>query len=181
MLQQRARSQWLSKGKNCAMLNARELVNMFLIYPIQIKWVSVIPASVVNLNLRPPSWLWWIKLLEMIWNWSLSPITFLINFPNVFRSIMGLKDFSELYNVLLGFEITIVIEFLKWLGQYSISKHALAIAMMFFKHILSLNDTFEVSSQKSVRSRCWCVIVLDYSTSEFFLRKWYPWWWRIWI
>ena len=138
MLQQRARSQWLSKGKNCAMLNTRELVNMFLIYPIQIKWVSVIPASVVNLNLRPPSWLWWIKLLEMIWNWSLSPITFLINFPNVFRSIMGLKDFSELYDVLLGFEITIVIEFLKWLGQYPISKHALAIAMMFFKHILSL-------------------------------------------
>ena len=51
---------------------------------------------------------------------------------------MGLKDFSELYNILLGFGIMIVIEFLKWLGQYPISKHTLAIVMMFFKHVLFL-------------------------------------------
>ena len=43
-------------------------------------------------------------------------MTFLINFPNVFRSTMGLKDFGESYDVLLGFGITIVVEFLKWLG-----------------------------------------------------------------
>ena len=74
----------------------------------------------------------------MTWNWSLSPINFSINFPNVFKSTIGLKNFSKLYNVLLGFGITIVIKFLKWLGQYPISKHALAIAIMFFKYVLSL-------------------------------------------
>ena len=56
----------------------------------------------------------------------------------MFRSTMDLKDFGKSYNILLGFGITIVVKFLKWLGQYPISKHALAIAMMFFKHILSL-------------------------------------------
>jgi len=74
----------------------------------------------------------------MMWNWSLSLITFSINFSNMFRSTMGLKNFGESYNILLGFGITIVIEFLKWLGQYPILKHVLAIAMMFFKHVLSL-------------------------------------------
>ena len=51
---------------------------------------------------------------------------------------MGLKDFGELYDILLGFGITIVVKFLKWLGQYPISKHVLAIVMIFFKHVLSL-------------------------------------------
>ena len=56
----------------------------------------------------------------------------------MFRSMMGLKDFSELYNILFGFGIMIVIEFLKWLGQYPVSKHTLVIAMIFFKHALFL-------------------------------------------
>ena len=51
---------------------------------------------------------------------------------------MGLKDLGELYDVLLGFGMTIVVEFLKWLGQYSILIYALVMAMMFFKQVLSL-------------------------------------------
>ena len=56
----------------------------------------------------------------------------------MFRSTIGLKNFGELYDILLGFGITIVVDFLKWLDQYPISKHALAITIMFFKHVLSL-------------------------------------------
>ena len=78
------------------------------------------------------------KSLDMMWNWSLSPITFLISFPSMLRSTIGLKNLGESYTVLLGFGITIVIEFLKWLGQYPISIQALAMAIMFPRHILSL-------------------------------------------
>ena len=134
----RAKRQWLSDGKNCAMSKTKELVAMFLIYPIWMKCVRVIPTSVVDLNFKPPNWLWWMKLLEMMWNWSPSPMTFSISFPKELRSTMGLKDLGESYNALLGFGITMVIEFLKWLGQYPISIHALAMVMMFFKHVLSL-------------------------------------------
>jgi len=51
--------------------------------------------------------------------------------------MIDLKDLGVLYNVLLGFGITMVVELLKWLGQYPTSKHAFAIAMMFFKQSLS--------------------------------------------
>ena len=50
---------------------------------------------------------------------------------------MGLKDLDVSYDILLGFGITIVVELLKWLGQYLALKHAFAIAMMFFKQFLS--------------------------------------------
>ena len=52
--------------------------------------------------------------------------------------MIGLKDLGKLYNILLEFGIMTVVEFLKWLGQYLILKHVFAIAMMFFKHTLSL-------------------------------------------
>ena len=58
---------------------------------------------------------------------------------------MGLKDLGELYNILLGFRMTMVVEFLKWLGQYPILIHALAIVTMFFKHILSLTTRLRCS------------------------------------
>jgi len=53
----------LSKRKNYAILKARVLVDMFWIHLMQMKYVSTMPTSIVDLNLRPPSWLWWIKLL----------------------------------------------------------------------------------------------------------------------
>jgi len=71
------------------------------------------PASAVDLNLRPSNWIWWMKLLDMTWNWSLSPMTFSISLPNVFSRTMGLKDLDILYNVLVGFGIMIVVEVLK--------------------------------------------------------------------
>jgi len=71
----------------------------------------------------------------------------------MFRSTINLKDFSESYDILLGFGITIVIEFLKWLGQCPKSKHALAMVMILLKHVLSLiillryphDNTFKIS------------------------------------
>jgi len=78
------------------------------------------------------------KLLDMTWNWSLSPITFSISFPSVLRSTIGLKDLGESYTTLLGFGITTVVKFLKWLGQYSISIQALAMVIMSSRHVLSL-------------------------------------------
>ena len=77
------------------MSNAKVLVGKCLIQPVRIKCVRVMPALEVDLNFKPPSWLWWMKLFEMAWNWSLSPITFLISLPNVFKRMMGLKDFNE--------------------------------------------------------------------------------------
>ena len=49
------RRQSFSDGKNWAMLNASVLIIKFLIHPVQIKCVSTMPASEVDLNLSPPS------------------------------------------------------------------------------------------------------------------------------
>ena len=40
-------------------------------------------------------------------------MTFLISFPKVLRSTIGLKDLGESYDALLGFGMIMVIEFLK--------------------------------------------------------------------
>jgi len=125
------------------MSKARELVNMFLIYPEYMKWVRAIPMSVVDLNFNPPNWLWWIKLFNITWNWSLLLITFLISLPIVLRRTIGLKDLGESYDNLLGLGITIVIKILKWLGQCSNSIQALAIAMILSRHVLSLIIRFK--------------------------------------
>ena len=102
------------------------------------KWVSAILASIVDLNLRSLSWLWWMKLLDIMWNWSLLPMTFSINLPSVFNRTIGLKDLGILYNTLLGFRIMIVVEVLKWVDQYPTSIHMFAILIIFLKHNLSL-------------------------------------------
>ena len=92
----RERSWWFREGKNCTMSNTRILVVRFLTYPGHMMWVSATPASVVDLNFRPPSWLGWIKLLEIIWNWRHSPIIFSKRFPIVLRRIIGWYDLGEL-------------------------------------------------------------------------------------
>ena len=51
---------------------------------------------------------------------------------------MGLNNFGESYNSLLGFGMMIVIEILKWEGQWPSSKYALAMLMIPFRHTLSL-------------------------------------------
>ena len=120
------------------MLKAKVLVVSYLIQSEQMKWVRVTPASDVNLCFRSPSWLGWIKLFEIKWNWSLLPITFLISFPIVLRRIIGLKDLEELYNSLLDFGMIIDVNTLKWDGQWPNSKHTSAMLITLFRHDLSL-------------------------------------------
>ena len=96
------------------------------------------PASVIDLSLRPPSWLWYIKLLAIMWNWSLLLMNFLISLSIVFRNTIGLNNLGESYNDLLGFGIIIVIEILKCKGQYPNSIQVFVIVIIFFRHILSL-------------------------------------------
>ena len=101
-------------------------------------WVSAIPASVMDLNFRLPSWLGWIKSLAAVANWSLSPITFLISLPTVLNRTIGLKDFGELYNFLFGLGMTTVIDLLKCDGQYPSLIQALVMWIMIPRHSLSL-------------------------------------------
>jgi len=120
------------------MLKARVLVDRFLIHLVWIKWVRATPTSIIDLNLRLQSWLWWMKLLETTWSWSISLMAISISLPNVFKRTIGLNAFGESYDVLLGLEITIVEEILKWDGQWPSSIQAFAMEIMFFKHVLSL-------------------------------------------
>jgi len=91
-LRERVRRWWLRDGKNWAISKARVLVVLFFTHTEQIAWVSATSVSEVDLNLRPPSWLGWMKSFLITWNWSLSAITFLMNFPRVFKRTMGWKD-----------------------------------------------------------------------------------------
>ena len=110
------------------------LVFLFLNQPDRIIWVRVIPASVVDLNLRLPNWLEWMKLFLMMWNWSLSAMTFLISLPIVLRRTMGWKNLGWSYVGLFGLGIITVEECLKWLGQCPKSMHTSAMLMMWDRH-----------------------------------------------
>jgi len=78
------------------------------------------------------------KLLDITWNWSLSPITFSINLLSMFKRTMGLNNLGILYIALLGFGMMIVVKNLKWVGQYPTLIHVFAILMIFPKHNLFL-------------------------------------------
>jgi len=65
-------------------------------------------------------------------------MTFLISLPVVFRSTISLNNLGELYDDLLGFGIMMVNEILKCKGQKPNSIQMFVIAIMFFKHVLSL-------------------------------------------
>ena len=71
---------------------------------------------------------------------ELEPITndLLNEFFNCVEKYNGSECLGELYDFLLGFEIMINIEILKWEGQWPNSKHASAMLMIFFRHNLSL-------------------------------------------
>jgi len=112
------------------MLNAKVLVGRFFDQPNLMMWVRVTPASVVNLNFNLPSWLGWMKSLAVMWNWILSLMTFLISLPSMFSRTIGLKNLGKLYNNLFGLEIIIVVDFLKWFGQYPKLIQVFAIPMM---------------------------------------------------
>jgi len=99
------------------MSKAKELVAFPLAQPDQTMWVSVIPASAVDLNLKLPSWLGWMKLLEATVNWSRSAITFSMSLSRVLRRTIGRKAFGLSYDGLFGFGMTTMVDILKYLGQ----------------------------------------------------------------
>ena len=98
------------------MSKAKVLVGLPLAQPDRIMWVSAMPASAMDLNLSPPSWLGWVKLLEATVNWSRSAITFSMSLPRVLSRTIGRKAFGLSYDGLFGFGMTTVVDILKYLG-----------------------------------------------------------------
>jgi len=78
------------------------------------------------------------KFFNKAWNWSLSPITFLINLPSVFKRTIGLNIFGVSYDSLLGLGIMIDVDVLKYDSQYPNSIHALAMLMNLSRHSIFL-------------------------------------------
>ena len=65
-------------------------------------------------------------------------MTFSMSFPMVLSRTICLKDLEELYNSLLGLEITMDVDVLKWEGQLPSSKHAPVMLMILLRHTLFL-------------------------------------------
>ena len=124
------RRRWFNDGKNCETLKDRELVDLPLAQPDRMMWVRAIPASAVDLNFKPSSWHGWMKLLDATMNWSLSAITFSMSLLRVFRRTIGRKAFGWSYNDLFGLGMTIVVDTLKYLGQWPNSMQELAMLMI---------------------------------------------------
>ena len=61
-----------------------------------------------------------------------------MSFPIVLRRMMGLKDFRESYDSLLGLRMTMDIEILKWKGQWPNSKYMSAMLIILLRHTLFL-------------------------------------------
>ena len=57
------------------------------------------------------------KLLDIEWNWSLSPIIFLNHLPNVLSSTIGQKYLGESYDDLFSLGMITIVDVLKWEGQ----------------------------------------------------------------
>ena len=113
----REKRRWLSKEKNWAISNTKILVWIFFIYPDWIICVRKVPTLEVDCYLSSPNWYGCTKLLEIVWNCILSPMTFSINLPSMFNNAMGWKDLGESYNDLFGFGMIIHVKVLKWEGQ----------------------------------------------------------------
>ena len=139
----RVRSLWLSDRKNCDMSNARELVNFPLAHPDRMIWVRTILASIVDLNFNLPSWLRWIKSLLVTVNWSLSAITFSMSLPSVLRRTIGWNAFGWSYEDLLGLDMIIVDETLKYFGQYPKLMHESAMLIMLVRQASWLTMNFK--------------------------------------
>ena len=125
------------------MLKAKVLVVFPFVHPDHTIWVSAMPASAVDLNFRPPSWLRWMKLLDVTINWSLSAITFSMSLPRVLRSTIGWKAFGLSYDDLFGLGMTTVVDTLKYLGQWPRSIHASAMLMILERQSSFLKMSFQ--------------------------------------
>jgi len=66
---------------------------------------------------------------------SLTLIAFSINLPSVLRSTMGQKTLELLYNGLLGFEMIIDMDFLKYNGQWLRLIYIFAILTILAVHL----------------------------------------------
>ena len=139
----RTRRLWFSDGKNWEISKAKELVDLPLAYPKRTIWVSAIPASAVDLNFRPPSWLGWMKLLDATMNWSLSATTFSMSLPRVLRRTMGQKAFGWSYDNLFGLDMMIVVDLLKYFGQCPRSIQVLAMLIILDKQSSFLMTSFK--------------------------------------
>jgi len=80
------------------------------------------------------------NLFEIIRNCSLSPIIFLNGFSVVFSRTIGWKDLGESYDTLLGLGMIIVVNVLKWDGQYPKSMQMLANV----SNVNELDNTFVI-------------------------------------
>ena len=76
--------------------------------------------------------------LEITWNCSLSPMTFLNSLLIVLSRIIDWKALEVLYDFLLGLEMMMVDKNLKCDGQWPNSMYALAILMNFLRHVVFL-------------------------------------------
>ena len=112
----RERRRWLSKGKNSVISNIKVLVWIFFTYSDQIIYIIKVPVLEVDHCLSSPNWYGYTKLLEIVWNCILSPMTFSINLLSMFNNTMGQKDLGESYNDLFSFEMIINVDVLKWEG-----------------------------------------------------------------
>ena len=89
---------------------------MFFVQPDQIIYVRNISVLEVDCYLSSPNWWECMKLLEMVWNWIISLITFSINLLSMFNNTIEQKDLGESYNDLFGLGIIINVNDLKYKG-----------------------------------------------------------------
>ena len=139
----RMRMWWFREGKNWEMLKARVLVVLSFDHPKWMMWVSAVPASLVDLNFKPLSWLGWMKLLDTTMNCIHSAITFSMSLLRVLRRTIGQNAFRLSYNVLFSLGMTIMVEVLKYLGQWPKLMQASAMLMILERQSSFLMMSFQ--------------------------------------
>ena len=139
----RTRKQWFKEGKNWEISKAKVLVALPFTHPERTMWVSAMLASEVDLNLRPPSWLRCMKLLEATENWSHLAITFSMSLPRVLRRTIGRNTFRLSYDCLFGLGMIIVVDILKWFGQCPRLMQASVMLMTFERQASFLTMVFQ--------------------------------------
>ena len=136
------------------MSNTKVLVERFLTHPAQVICVSTTSASIVNHCFNLLNWQGWMTLLDINWNWSLSPMTFLMSLPSIFNSTISLNILGKSYKALLGLEMITDDNILKYIGQWP--------------------KLVQISLKQLVSSRSQWIIALHDRALELFFREWYP-------
>ena len=98
--------------------------------------------SIVENCFNTPSWQGWMKFFEINWNWSLSPMNFLISLLSIFNKMIGLNILEELYEVLLSLGIMMELDILKCDGQYHKLIYAQYILFSLFSFLFYLFSIF---------------------------------------